>query len=143
MVQTTAQNPYSISYVGVSFAAQIAEANLGVAMLQNKAGKFVLPNPSTIVAAASGLIDATPKDQRISLIFADGELAYPIINYEYAIVDVKQPSAALAKAIKGLLTWAIDPNGGSSADYLSRVHFVALPDKIRLESHARIATISS
>jgi phosphate transport system substrate-binding protein len=143
MVQTTAQNPYSLSYVGVSFEAQVQAANLGIAMLQNKAGQFVLPNPQTIVAAASGLIDATPPDQRISLIFADGELAYPIINYEYAIVNKKQPSAAMAKAIKGLLTWAIDPNGGSSGDYLTKVHFVALPDKIRMESHARIATISS
>ena len=143
MVQTAAQNPYSIAYVGVSFLAEIQAAGLGVSPLQNKAGKFVLPNPQTIVAAASGLIDATPADQRISLIFADGEMAYPIINYEYAIVDSKQPSAALAKAIKGLLTWAIDPMGGSTGDYLSKVHFVALPDKIRTQSHARIATISA
>jgi phosphate transport system substrate-binding protein len=143
MVQTTAQNPYSISYVGVSFQAQVAAANLGVALLQNKAGQFVLPNPQTIVAAASGLIDSTPPDQRISLIFADGEMAYPIINYEYAIVSKKQPNAALAKSIRGLLTWAIDPNGGSTGDYLSRVHFVALPDKIRLMSHARIKMITT
>lgn len=143
MVQTTAQNPYSIAYVGVSFLAQVQAAGLGVALLQNKAGKFVLPNPQTIVAAASGLVDSTPPDQRISLIFADGDLAYPIINYEYAIVNSKQPNAALAKAIKGLLTWAIDPEGGSSGDYLSKVHFVALPEKIRLQSHTRIATIAS
>jgi phosphate transport system substrate-binding protein len=143
MVQTTTQNPYSISYVGVSFLAQIQKAGLGVAMLGNKAGKFVLPNPQTIVAAASGLIDATPADQRISLIYADGDLAYPIINYEYAIVNQKQPNAALAKAIKTLLDWAIDPTGGSTGDYLSKVHFVSLPDKIRAQSKARIATISS
>jgi phosphate transport system substrate-binding protein len=143
MVQTTAQNPYSIAYVGVSFQAQVTAANLGIAMLQNKAGQFVLPNPQTIVAAASGLVDSTPPDERISLIFADGEMAYPIINYEYAIVNKTQPSAALAKSIRSLLTWAIDPNGGSSGDYLSRVHFVALPDKIRLMSGSRIKTITS
>jgi phosphate transport system substrate-binding protein len=73
----------------------------------------------------------------------DGEMAYPIINYEYAIVSKKQPNAALAKSIRGLLTWAIDPNGGSTGDYLSRVHFVALPDKIRLMSHARIKMITT
>jgi phosphate transport system substrate-binding protein len=143
MVQTTAQNPYSISYVGVSFEAQVNDAHLGIAMLENKAGQFMLPNPQTINAAASGLIDATPPDQRISLIFADGQMAYPIINYEYAIVNKKQPDAALAKAIRGLLTWAIDPSNGSSGDYLSRVHFVALPDKIRSMSHARIKMITS
>ncbi len=143
MVQVAAQNPYSIAYVGVSFLAQVQAAGLGVAMVQNKAGKFVLPNPQTIVAAASGLVDQTPPDQRISLIFADGDMSYPIINYEYAIVSKKQPNAALAKAIKGLLTWAIDPNGGSTGDYMAKVHFVALPDKIRMQSHARIATISA
>lgn len=141
MVQTTAQNPYSISYVGVSFEAQVQKAGLGIAKLGNKSGKFVLPNPQTIQAAAAGLIDKTPKDQRISLIFADGDLAYPIINYEYAIVNQKQPSAAMAKAIKSLLDWAIDPTGGSTADYMSQVHFVPLPDKIRAQSKARIATI--
>ena len=143
MVQTAAQNPYSIAYVGVSFEAQVAAANLGIAMLQNKAGQFLLPNPQTIIGAASGLIDATPPDQRISLIFADGPMAYPIINYEYAIVNKMQPSPQLAKAIKGLLAWAIDPTGGSTGDYLSRVHFVALPDKIRMMSAARIKTITS
>ncbi|WP_284944546.1 phosphate ABC transporter substrate-binding protein PstS [Acidisoma cladoniae] len=143
MVQTTQQNPYSLSYIGVSFAAQVQAAGLGVAALQNKAGQFVLPNPATVGAAAAGLIDKTPADQRISLIFADGDMAYPIINYEYAIVNKMQPSAAMAKAIKGLLTWAIDPNGGSAMDYLGRVHFIPLLDKIRAESHARIATISS
>lgn len=143
MVQTTAQNPYSISYVGISFESQVRKANLGIAKLQNKAGKFVLPNPTTILAAASGMVDSTPKDQRISLVYADGDLAYPIINYEYAIVDKNQPNAALAKAIKKLLLWAIDPNGGSTLAYLSQVQFVALPDKIRKQSQARIETISS
>lgn len=142
MVQTTAQNPYSISYVGVSFEAQVMGAKLGIAKLGNKAGKFVLPNPQTINAAAAALADETPADQRISLIFAPGDLAYPIINYEYAIVNSKQPTKAMAMAIKNLLEWAIDPNGGSTEAFMSKVNFVPLPDKIRAQSKARIAKIS-
>jgi phosphate transport system substrate-binding protein len=141
MVQTTAQNPYSVSYVGVSFEAQVTAANLGIAMLQNKAGQFVLPNPQTIVAAASGLIAATPPDQRISLIFADGEMAYPIINYEYAIVKTQQPSAATAKAVKDFLGWSIDPKGGNAPQYMQAVGFVALPQTILTLSNYQINLI--
>jgi phosphate transport system substrate-binding protein len=143
MVQTTQQNPYSISYIGVSFAAQIASAGLGTAMLQNKDGNFLLPTTETVTAAAEGQIDKTPKDQRISLIFAPGAQAYPIINYEYAVVSSRQPSEAMAKAIRGLLDWAIDPAGGSAASYLDAVHFIPLPEKIRAMSHAQIAKIAS
>ncbi|GAB0115334.1 phosphate ABC transporter substrate-binding protein PstS [Acidisoma sp. C75] len=143
MVQATAQNPYSVSYVGVSFEKQVGDAKLGIAKVGNKAGKFVLPNPQTILAAASALADQTPPDQRISLIFADGDLAYPIINYEYAIVNEKQPSKAMAMAIKKLLDWAIDANGGSTEAFMSQVNFVPLPEKIRAQSKARIAKISA
>jgi phosphate transport system substrate-binding protein len=143
MVQTTQQNPYAISYIGVSFAAQIATAGLGTAMLQNKDGNFVLPTPETISAAAEGQVAKTPKDQRISLIFSPGAQAYPIINYEYAVVNRKQSSAAMAKAIRGLLDWAIEPTGGSAASYLDQVHFIALPEPVRKMSSAQIRHISS
>jgi len=72
----------------------------------------------------------TPPDERISLIFAPGEQSYPIINYEYAIVKTEQPSAAVAKAVKDVLGWSIDPKGGNAPQYLQAVGFVALPGTI-------------
>ncbi|OYV51795.1 MAG: phosphate ABC transporter substrate-binding protein PstS [Rhodospirillales bacterium 20-60-12] len=141
MVSAAQQNPYSIAYIGVSFHAQIAKAGLGTAMLENKSGKFVLPTPATISAAADALVSKTPADERISLVYAPGAMAYPIINYEYAIVNTKQPDAATAKAVQTLLTWALTK--GNEAQYLSQVNFKALPPAIVSLSKTQIAKIGS
>ncbi|HEX7389938.1 MAG TPA: phosphate ABC transporter substrate-binding protein PstS [Acidiphilium sp.] len=139
MVEALKQNPYSIAYIGVSFHEQIASAKLGTAMLQNKDGKFVLPTAKTIATAADALVGKTPKDERISLIFAPGAESYPIINYEYAVVSARQHDAATANAVKALLTWAI--NQGNAPAYLDKVEFKALPAAIKRLSEAQIARI--
>jgi phosphate transport system substrate-binding protein len=141
MVQACGQTQGAVAYIGVSYHAQITKAGLGTALLGNRAGNFVLPNPSTIGAAAAVLEDKTPPDQRISLIFADGANSYPIINYEYAIVNAKQASPDIAAALRDFLTWALDPAGGSAGEFLNVVQFLALPEKIAALSKAQIAKI--
>lgn len=141
MVQACHNTPYSIAYIGVSYGKQIKEAGLGTAKLKNRDGHFLLPTPHTIKAAASGLIAKTPTDERISLIFAPGANAYPIINYEYAVVNSKQPSADEAKAIREFLGWAVESSGGNQAKFLDPVHFVALPARVQALSKAQISKI--
>jgi phosphate transport system substrate-binding protein len=139
MVEALKQNPYSIAYIGVSFYKEVAAAKLGVAMLKNKDGKFLLPTAATISAAASQLVAKTPADERISLVFAPGANSYPIINYEYAIVNAKQHDKATADAVKELLTWA--GTKGNAPDYLDQVEFKALPKAVLKQSEAQIAKI--
>ena len=141
MVQACGQTPGSIAYIGVSFHEQIAKAGLGTAMLQNRAGNFVVPNPTTVGAAAAALEGKTPPDQRISLIFAPGENSYPIINYEYAIVNSKQASPDVAAAVRSFLNWAVDPAAGNAPEFLGPVQFLPLPEKIAALSKAQIAKI--
>ncbi|TAL52308.1 phosphate ABC transporter substrate-binding protein PstS [Pandoraea sp.] len=141
MVQASQQTPYSIAYIGVSFHNEIQKAGLGTALLKNRAGNFVLPTPKTVNAAASQLTAKTPADERISLVFAPGANSYPIINYEYAIVNAKQANPETAKAVRDLLNWAVSPTGGSAASFLDQVRFVALPAKIVELSKAQIAKI--
>ncbi|MBV9381352.1 MAG: hypothetical protein JOY82_27565 [Streptosporangiaceae bacterium] len=66
--------------------------------------------------------------------------AYPIINYEYAIVSTRQPSAAKAQAIKAFLLWAITK--GNASSYLGRVKFQPLPLSVAPVSEALISKIS-
>lgn len=139
MVQSCQNAPYSIAYIGVSFLNQTNEAHLGYAALQNRDGKFVLPTPQTIGAAADALIPKTPKDERISLVFAPGANSYPIINYEYAIVNPKQSDPKVRKALVDFLTWAI--NEGNSSQYLDKVHFLPLPSGAKTLSLAQISRI--
>ncbi len=127
MVNALRGNPYSIGYVGISFRNAIAQDKLGEATLENRSGKFVMATPATVGAAVAAMAAKTPADERISLIFAPGDDSYPIINYEYAIVQKQQRSKAVADALKGFLTWCIDPNGGSAPHFMQAVGFVPLP----------------
>jgi phosphate transport system substrate-binding protein len=139
MLAAAAANPYSVAYIGVSYTNQVAKAGLGVAKLKNASGDYVLPTAATIGAAADGVVTNTPPDERISMIFSDGAMAYPIINYEYAVVSTQQPSDDVAGAVRKLLTWAITT--GNSAHYLGQVHFLPLPAAIRTLSETQIAKI--
>jgi phosphate transport system substrate-binding protein len=141
MVQTIAGTRYAVGYLGASFKADADKAGLATAMLQNQSGKFVLPTPATVTAAAAVLSPRTPPDQRLTLVFAPGADSYPLINYEYAVVSTKQPNPQVASAISNFLLWCIEPQGGSARSFLDPVHFIGLPTPIRALSELQIAKI--
>ncbi|HVB40532.1 MAG TPA: phosphate ABC transporter substrate-binding protein PstS [Terriglobales bacterium] len=141
MVTALKDNPYSVAYIGTSYENAIESDHMGIAALANRAGKFVLPTAATAKAAAAVMVPKTPKDERISLIFAPGDGSYPIINYEYAIVNSHQPSADVAAALRKLFTWAISATGGNAPSFMNQVHFVALPAPVVKLSRAQIAQI--
>lgn len=141
LVAALAATPYSIGYVGISYADAIAKASLGTAMIENQAGKFLLPSAQSIADAAAQLDPRTPPYERISLIFAPGDNSYPLINYEYAVVSKAQPDAATAGALRAFLSWAISEGGGNNAKFLATVGFIPLPDFIRGLSEAQIDKI--
>lgn len=141
MVSALKGNEYSIGYVGISFQKAINDSQLGEAALGNHDGEFVLPTSETVQAAAASKVKDTPADERTSLIYAAGQNAYPIINYEYAIVKSQQPNAQTASALRAFLTWAISPQGGSASHYMQAVNFVPLPDPVVKLSTAQIDKI--
>jgi phosphate transport system substrate-binding protein len=141
MVKTAAATPDSVAYIGVSFRGAIAKAGLGTAMLKNQNGKFLLPTTETITVGASVLDPRTPPDQRLSLVFATGDDSYPLINYEYAVVSIRQPTVETAAALRKFLLWAISLTGGNAPKYLDAVGFIPLPDFIRALSQNQINLI--
>jgi phosphate transport system substrate-binding protein len=141
MVRTAAATPYSVAYIGVSFSGAVAKAGLGTAMLRNQSGKAVLPTAETVGAAASMLDPRTPRDERLSLVYAPGDNSYPLVNYEYAVVFTRQADPATAVALRRFLLWAISLEGGNSAKYLDAVGFIPLPDFIRALSENQIDLI--
>ncbi len=142
MVEAIAATPYSVGYVGISFKQAITKAGLGTALLQNQSGKFLLPTPATINAAASSLDPRTPPDERLTLVFAPGDESYPLINYEYAVVSSRQPDGETADALRHFLLWAISLQGGNASKYLDQVGFIPLPDFIRALSEKQIQAIT-
>ncbi len=130
-----------VAYIGISYKAQTQSANLGEAALGNAAGNYLLPNQQTIVAEAAGLVSQTPASEALSLVFGPAPQGYPIINYEYAIVNSNQSSSSKAQAIRAVLSWAIDPQNGNAPSFLTQVNFQPLPSSVAKLSLAQIAKI--
>lgn len=141
VVAVLSKNPYTLSYVGISWLDRGVKSGLGYAALQNKAGKFLLPTQATILAAANAQVKKTPADERMSLIYGPGKNSYPIINFEYAIINTQQKSGAYADALKNFLNWAISPKGGDALKLMKQVHFLPLPKNVLPLSAAQIAKI--
>jgi phosphate transport system substrate-binding protein len=110
-------------------------------MIENQAGKFLLPSAQSIADAAAKLDPRTPPYERISLVYAPGDDSYPLINYEYAVVSKSQPDGATANALRAFLRWAISASGGNDEKYLAPVGFIPLPDFIRGLSETQIEEI--
>jgi phosphate transport system substrate-binding protein len=143
VVEVCRSVPYSIGYVGISYLDQATASSVGYAALQNRDGKFVLPSAQSIQAAASSLVDKTPRDGRISLVYAPGANSYPMINYEYAIVAPHQRTKDVADELARFLGWVISPTGGNAPELLDQVHFIPLPERIMEQSKSQIAQIAS
>jgi phosphate transport system substrate-binding protein len=141
MVRLLAATPYGIAYIGGSFFGEVAAAHLATAMLKNQAGKFVAPNARNVRFAAAELDSRTPKDERLSLVFAPGAESYPLVNYEYAIVSAKQPDATTAAALRQFLLWTIDEAHGNDQRILDPLHFATLPEYVRALSDEQIRKI--
>jgi len=129
-----------VAYIGISYLSKALAGGLGEAELANTAGAYLLPTAASIRAEAQPFVSATPTNETISMIDGPAAGGYPIINYEYAVVSTRQPSAAKARAIKAFLNWAI--TAGNSLQYLSGVGFQPLPGPVAALSGAQIAKIS-
>jgi phosphate transport system substrate-binding protein len=142
MVTAAQQTPYSIAYIGVSYLAQATTDGLGNADLQNLAGHFVQLTTPNVESAVSTQCANTPPSERISLIYGPGANSYPIVNYEYAMVQKNQPNAALATDIQALLNFATLPTYGNSPYFLNQVGFVPLPASVAQLTWAQIDEIT-
>ncbi len=143
MVTTCGATPGCIAYVGISFAQQATAAKLAVTAISNAAGKFLTPDAAGIQADAQNFSSQVPANEAISLVYGPGDSSYPIINFEYAIVNSAQTDANKAQAIRALLTWAIDPAHGNASSYLSQVGFQPLPTSVAGLSLAQINKIQA
>jgi phosphate transport system substrate-binding protein len=141
MLAGCAATPGCIAYIGVSYLQKAEADHLGESFLQNKAGQYVQPTPATVAAAASSFTAKTPANGVIAMINSSAKGAYPIVNYEYAIVLDNQTSSATAQAIRSVLEWAISPVDGSDPAFLNAVNFEALPAKVVAQSIKQIKKI--
>jgi phosphate transport system substrate-binding protein len=129
-----------VAYIGISFQKEAQNDQLGEAQLANTLGQWELPTATSISTAVASFVSFTPTSETISMVDGPASGGYPIVNYEYAIVSVKQRSSATARDIKAFLHWMITT--GNSLQYLDPVQFQPLPPSVVQLCDAQIAKIS-
>jgi phosphate transport system substrate-binding protein len=130
------QTPGAVGYIELAFALQTKQP---VALLKNKAGKFVEPTLDAITAAAAGAAAAMPPDLRVSITDAAGETAYPISAFTYILVYDDMPDAGKAQALANFLWWGIH-DGQKLAPALN---YAPLPAEVVTKDEAQIKLIKS
>ena len=140
MVSGCAATKGCVAYIGISYLAKTTAAGLGQAMLKNGSGTYESPSASTIAAEASSFISKTPANESISLINGPVANGYPIVNYEYLVVNSKQSSATKTQDLRALLYWEVTA-GQSETSYLSAVDFQPLPASVVTLSENQIKKI--
>jgi len=141
VLHTCESTPGCLAYNGISYLSQALGGNLGEAELANYVGQYTLPTAAAIGDSAGSFVSLTPPNETISLIDGPSATGYPIVNYEYAVVSARQPSASAASALKAFLTWIITT--GNQASYLNTVGFQPLPGPLVTLGKQQIAEIGS
>ncbi|MGD1034154.1 MAG: phosphate ABC transporter substrate-binding protein PstS [Candidatus Dormibacteria bacterium] len=131
MVDTLKATPNGIAYIGISVESTALVDGLGEAELENQAGDFLQPNQTDVTAAVTAGAASVPANLAASLIYQSGAGSYPIVNFEYLVVNPsKITDTSTAEAIRTFIEWAISPTGGATSDNLAAVNFVPLPTNV-------------
>lgn len=124
----------AVTYVDLAY---VKANNLSYALLQNAAGNYPEPSPTSVIAAAK--VGTTNPDGSISLVNppASAADAYPDATFTYVIVPQSSPKASTLKAF---LEYAVGPKGQAFGPDLG---YPKLPSSIVASDQALIAKIGS
>jgi ABC-type phosphate transport system substrate-binding protein len=143
----------SIGYVEYGFAAVTPGVN--VAAVINKSGKAVMPNATTVAAAAAAKTGfAMTSLTTRSLNNLTGNTVYPITGYSYAILLKAQTNKANGVTAVKVLDYLTHQGGGGTAgrpftkaitygqDYAAVTGYVALPTTVQTLARTILQTVT-
>lgn len=127
------QQQGSLGYVELIYAV---ENRLAYGKVQNKAGKFVKAELSTVTAAAASMKDM-PADFRVSITDAPGANAYPISTFTWLLVPQVISDSSKKNALTGFLKWAITKGQGE----VEGLDYAKLPAQVAAKEQNQISLI--
>jgi phosphate transport system substrate-binding protein len=130
------QTPGAIGYVELAYAKQ---NQLPVALVQNKAGKFVEPTLASTTAAVAAAAEALARDVRAPIANAATPDAYPIAGLTYLLVYQDQKDPARARALANFIDWAIH-DGQTLAEGLE---YARLPEALVKVNEASLKKLTA
>jgi phosphate transport system substrate-binding protein len=130
------KTPHTIGYIELAYARQ---NKLPVALIRNRAGKFIEPTDDSVMAAAAEAAARMPEDLRVSITDAPGENAYPLSSYTYILVYKDQKDPVKGKALVDFLWWGIH----DGSQYAKALDYVPLPEAVVKRAEAKLNAITS
>jgi len=138
MLAIVKQTPGTIGYMELNYARQ---SGVPFAAIQNQAGKFVNPSPSSAAAAVNAFSDALAKDVRAPLVdpSASAPDAYPICGLSFILIPKDRPDSGQQAAVKDFVAFAIS-TGQDSAEELS---YAKLPSSVQKQGQALLSELTA
>jgi phosphate transport system substrate-binding protein len=115
------QTPGAIGYIEYGYAAQ---ANMPVALLENKSGKYVKADLSTGKSALASI--ELPENLRAWITDPTGPDSYPIVTYTWLLCYKKYQNAQTANTLKSVIKYGLTDGQSFSAD----LGYIPLPGNV-------------
>ncbi|WP_334153856.1 phosphate ABC transporter substrate-binding protein PstS [Tepidimonas sp.] len=121
----------SIGYVEYAYAKK---NNIPVMQLQNRNGKYVMPDDTTFAAAAAGADWFSVPGMGISLVNQPGDTAYPVVTASFILMYKEPTNKAESAEVLKFFDWAFK-NGKQMA---LELEYVPLPDKLTADIRSKV-----
>jgi phosphate transport system substrate-binding protein len=121
----------SLGYVEYAYAKR---NNIPVMQLQNRDGKFMMPDDTTFAAAAAGANWSSVPGMGISLVNQPGANAYPVVTASFILMYKDPADKAQSAEVLKFFDWAFK-NGKQLALDLD---YVPLPDSLTNEIRSKV-----
>lgn len=128
--------PNAIGYMELAYAHK---ESLAVALVKNRAGKWVNPDLASLERAAQGAIAERhiPDDLRLSIVDADDEGAYPIAALSFLVLPRDARERARAEALKGFVWWGLH----DGQRYAAELDYAPLPPELVTRAEAVVKSL--
>jgi phosphate transport system substrate-binding protein len=120
----TAQIKQTVGAIGYVEYGYAKNNNVKFASLENKAGKFVMPNEQS----ASKTLETVelPENFRAFISDPEGDEAYPVVTYTWMMTHKKYDDPAKAKAVEAMIEYGLTEGQKNSAE----LGYVPLPKNV-------------
>jgi phosphate transport system substrate-binding protein len=123
----------ALGYVEYAYAKK---NNIAVLALENKDGKYVMPDDLTFAAAAAGANWSSTPGMGISLVSQPGANAYPVVTASFILMHRQPANKAESAEVLKFFDWAFKSGKAMASD----LDYVPLPDALTKEIRERIWT---
>ena len=130
------QTPGALGYVELAYAKQ---NRLPVALLRNKAGRFVEPTLATTTAAVAGAAAALARDARTPIVDSPAPDAWPISGLTYLLVYRDHRDPAKGRALADFIRWAMRDGQGM----VEALDYARLPEALVKVNEANLLKLNA